>query len=253
MFTVERYSFYYSSVGTRRFAEYDPPKKDCDHQVCNCTRNITIRPIEEPDQLSQTIKFIDKFGKYSLDFNLSSNWTNFGFFWDEQPYEEGFRWKNPHASFDFNHVSTAGGKLKNSISISIHKPGFSKNNYFFANVYFGNNIDISKFFNGHSESRIVKLETIKFDQVWCHSCGTSGKETMSFFVSKEANLWQQLYCHVSQIINITDSESLSKSVSEVNLKISNNKELLNLILSSRDYLFYILNNLEETELFKNNS
>ena len=47
-------------------------------------------------------------------------------------------------------------------------PGFGLIGVVLPRVYLGNQIDTSRFFNGHSPSRVVDLGKITTDQVWLH-------------------------------------------------------------------------------------
>jgi hypothetical protein len=118
-------------------------------------------------------------------------------------------------------------------------------------MYFGNKIDISHMFNGHSPSRIVKLEDISPDDVWLHY--SIGGEAMDFFSpSEEAKMWKGIYKEGLRVMEITDPyiDDQERTVSEIRSSVVTNLELLGLVDSLKRKLVGVLDNLQETELYR---
>ena len=66
-----------------------------------------------------------------------------------------------HAYFRFD-------DRERSVSVEVTSPGFGLIGVALTSVHLGNRIDTSRFFNGHSPSRVVDLGGIATDQVWIH-------------------------------------------------------------------------------------
>lgn len=71
----------------------------------------------------------------------------------------------PHLYFCFH----SNGVVLESISKEFGEKRDPEDEPIFVGVYLGKDVDISRFFNGHSPSKVVHLDSISPDQVWMHS------------------------------------------------------------------------------------
>lgn len=248
MFHLTRKNWFYTKTGTLVYSESVPHKERCDKFKCNCTKDVSKRPNGNPDNITQYLEYHTSYEKYNLSLHLSTG--NYIFYWDEKPYEENRRWVNPHAYFLFNHNACAGGKIENMINVSISKPRYGKTNNFSGNLYFGNTIDASCFFNGHSPSRIVKLEEIGEDSLWVHDNGCIGESMAVMPNTSEADIWRNIHKKGNRVIKIADNLSLEKSVEDIYKEVSTNVELKLHVDELTDWFVEVIDNLEDTVLYK---
>lgn len=254
-FIVERRSFYKNE--NSRLLKYfeSSPEVECKDGDCNCTASIKSRPSGVLDHVVQNIRYTGIYSGYNLDWSLNRDtWFDLNFYWNEIKRPKNQRYLNPHASFCFNHVSSAGGKLNNSISIGICKtPASSFKDLkidLIANMYFGNKVDVSKLFNGHSSSKIVDLTKLSQEDVWLHySIGGEAMEVLPR--SEESTMWKQIYKNASRVMEITSQhDDKEMSVLDVRCDIVTNFELIGLIDGLKAKLTYVIDNLEDTQLYQ---
>ena len=225
-----------------RYIEHSPRVDECDHSVCNCTKNVKERPEGEPISINQHILFKTD----GCELLLYSGTFWFTFRW---PTPQGVTWiheeeKRPHAYFMFN---------KNHVRSEITVPGYGRVDHFFGDIFFGNNVDISTLMNGHAPSNIVQLDKIQTDQVWAHNCHW-GDEYMEFLnENSETSGWRQMIKDAEEVKKKTDWFLVDTipSVDELRSKVELDTELLQLVSKMHDWLKdMILKNLQSTELYR---
>lgn len=246
MLQVTRRNFFSMREGTLRFTEHSPEMIEHEDFQCNCTKNTVLRPPGEPDQITQDIAFTEETKDYRLNFSIPALWYNFKFGpeikvkWTEKP-------ERSHAYFMFDR-----NNIKNSIGIEITLPGYGRVDCFFGNLYFGNKVDIGTLMNGHSPSRIVKLDKIGPNQVWAHGCNF-GKEAMGFLREcAETNRWRQAKDDVKEMEAIAApfNADLKSPVEALRQNVEGQADLAALAHSTGRWLWSIVANLKQTELFR---
>jgi hypothetical protein len=253
--SATRYSFFKGETQTLRFAEHVPPKEECDHPICNCTRNVEIRPAGDPLQVTQSVTLTKD---EKTEFNLSSGWLTFR--WDIKPEDKSkcvSKWRredeDEHAYFMFN-------PKQRSVKIEMAVPGYKTGDYFLANLYMGNDIDISRFYNGHSPSTVVDLSKISAGDVWLHENGF-GTEAMLFFDdNEEARAWRHALAKMEQLAELMapyqienhplTGKTLTWSVEDVLREVQENKEIAIVAESIIEHCSSLVSIFQTTDLFK---
>lgn len=196
---VDRYSFWISAAGNLRWAEHYPKAAytGVESHVCCCTKNAQEKPSGDPTQIKQSISYLD--ADTSVEFVL----------WPSCWLIVRGRGRGPHTYFMFG---------ENSVKIEIvregsNAPGMQSlddgSQVFFAHLYTGKNVDTSKFFNGHSPSRLAQIHELKDHDVWAHWSGF-GSEAMRVLSSDvERMFWRDMIVK-SQLCTIKISQALSK-------------------------------------------
>lgn len=243
---VVRRNFFSTPKGTLRFTEHSPEAIEHEDFECNCTKSVVLRPPGKPDQITQDIALVQEAPDYKLSFSLSSLWYDFRFLpeikvaWSGKPEK-----RHAYFIFDCNNI-------KNSIRIEITQPGYGRIGCFFGNLYFGNKVDISTLMNGHSTSRIIKLKEIGPHQVWAHGCNF-GKEAFGFLREcAETNRWRQAQDDVSEIRTLAApfTADLKSPVDALRQQVEVQADLVALARTTGEWLWSIVANLKQTELFR---
>lgn len=230
--------------GYLRYSESSPEDKECEHQVCNCTKAVTERPDGEPQQKQQYIEFIrdDKF-----EVRLSADGCNFTLRWPGNTWsawDKEHKWpSNNHAYFWF--------KKNYGLYIEITKEGYNETNCFFGHMYFGNKVDISSFFNGHSPSRVVDLEKVGPEELWMHYCSFGGEKVISLRECEETTRWREVFATQAEIAKIarTYEEDYVSSVEDIRKRVSKETEMLDMVNHLCGWFDSVVENLDKTEMF----
>jgi len=234
---VERYLWFKREDGMNlRYSETSPHEEHEDNQICNCTREVAVRPEGKPRSVRQICEFTEKIGDRSVQFRLPDNVI---YRWDDPELER------PHAYFDFD----CNGH-ENCLSVEVAKKGCGSVDCFFGHVFFGNKVDTSTLMNGHAPSRVVRLEDLKQDDVWAHDC-CWGMEAVAVF-KEEAEFWRHIKSRMSVVRELyapyaNDHEI---SVDELRTRLQFHVDLGEMVKGIALDLGGVLDRLEETELFK---
>jgi len=243
---VRRNLFFFElKQGYLRYSENSPEEKECDHQICNCTKAVSIRPDGEPTQKQQYIEYIKEYPKNSkfekFEVTLSGDGCNFTLRIPGKHYYH--KWtSNNHAYFWFKH---------DSLQIEITKPEFNEVGCFFGHMYLGNKIDISKFFNGHSKSRIVDLSKIGSNELWMHYNHSEGEKIISLRECKETDRWHEVFTLQKEIAEKarTYENDYDSLVVDIRKRVKKEKGMLEKIETLREWFEKVFTNLDETEMF----
>ena len=233
-FSVERHNFFHQKAAqTLRFSEHAPPVTECDHPICNCTKNVAQRPEGEPNQITQEITLIlPEIEDLKPDFRLSKNWLT-------------FRWADQYAYFIFNPKET-------SLQIKIPIPNYSLTDRFFANLFLGNKIDTSTLYNGHSPSKVINLSKLD-EKLWLHECDW-GREAVRIFGESEESksVWRCSFILSDKIKQLSSKyvQILNQPVEEIYRSINEDTELMEMISFLVSTLAPIVMSIRTTELFK---
>ena len=255
--SVSRHNFFTTKKGTLRFSEHSPKRKECEHQLCGCTRNVTKRPSGKPSQVSEGAVF--EIGNLKVNVGLRSqgrpidNSVDFTFVLSKltgKPIDPAYIGR-PHAYFWFQSSVRYSESIQplDSLMVEITKPGYGLVDHFFGHVYRGNKVDISDFFNGHSPSEVVKLDQLGPNDIWCHECAM-GAEAMSVFSphDSETSSWKAAFDNaewIHQRILAVDPTNLNSA----RRKLVNDRDLNAAISLSQTWLSTVVKCLDETDLF----
>ena len=255
---VTRYSFFKGDTQTLRFAEHAPPKDECNHPICNCTRHVAERPAGEPHQVTQSIILTKDAPYKKTEFDLSTGWLTFR--WDLSPEDEKkcvSTWRREdedhHAYFMFNHK-------QRSVRIEIAVPGYPPGDYIFPHLYMGNQIDISTFFNGHSPSTVVDLSKLSTEDVWIHENGFGTEAILIYDDNDEARDWRQTLAKMERLAQLMSpyqiqnypltGKTLTWSVEDVLLEVQENHEIAKVADSIIEYCSSLVSIFKTTDLFR---
>lgn len=230
--------------GYLRYSESSPEEKECEHHVCNCTKAVSEKPDGEPKQNQQYIEFF-KDNKFKVGLSADgcqftlrlpgNTWLAWG--------KEGKSTSSNHAYFWF--------KKNYALYIEITKEGYNETNCFFGHMYFGNKVDISSFFNGHSPSRIVNLEKVGSEELWMHYCSFGSEKVISLRECEETTLWREMFVTQEKITKIarTYEEDYISSVEDIRQTVSKEVEMLDMVNDLCDWFDIVVKNIDKTEMF----
>ena len=244
---IERFSFFKNSEGENlRFSESSPKKECRDHRICNCTRNVAVKPESIPSQISTSCKIRKTYASRDIECAFSSRFPfvqdyiqfNFTARWEEEGLEDA------HAYF---------WQSLDHFKVEVSKKGcsFEDIECFLGGLFFGNKVDVSNLMNGHSPSRIVDLSSIDANDLWVHYCHW-GNEAMKILPrDEEADSWWKLYRDSVELNKrVEPFLSLDFSVDEIRDTIEKDSILLASIERIFQFLDSMITNISETNLFK---
>jgi len=234
---VSRYHFFHTGAGTLRWAEFCPPRTECqDHQVCGCTMSVSMRPEGKPAQTTMLVDVTDKIGNRDVTLTLN----------DDGRSHYTFRWTNDdgerqHAYFWYND----SGRLQ----IEISKSGYGYVDCFFGHMFYGNRVDIGRLYNGHSPSQIVDLASIGDNDVWAHACSWGNEAMETLPVCDEVLKWRQLFTHCKRLNELYNGLTGIQSVDDIRAEVVSSPLLIDVVTAFR-FLSSILDNLDHSTMFK---
>lgn len=239
---LTRYNFFQDAYGGNlRFDECSPPQKCEEHQICNCTRVVSKRPKGKPKSFTNHIEFFEEINGQKFEFNFNcppgDQSRHFTFYWKEDGVE------NPHAYF--------WCERKNSMHIEISMKGHHEWDCVLADMFFGDKVDTSKLFHGHSPSKIVNVTTkIGKDDVWLHE--DFNEEIVEFMQPcQETSDWKKFNKISMQLPKLFKPyNDFSPSLNAVRKQIEKDKEILNRINWAKTWASSIVDNIKETHLFQ---
>lgn len=243
--SVMRDSFFGTSKGTLRYAEHSPAMPCEEKQICNCTRSVAERPLGEPDQVQQTIKFEEGLGDYAFELSLGHLGPWFTFRW--RGPEKGWNYK---AEPEWAHAYFMSGPGRLNIEITV--PGYGLTDHFFGHVFFGNRVDVSALMNGHSPSRIVDLSKVPDDQVWAHMCNWGVEAVSPFVEGEETRRWREVKKEIDEIASAAEgyNRDLPFTVDGIRLRVMDDEPLLRRVVLARDWFVSSLRRLKDTEMWR---
>lgn len=250
-FKVDRCSFFeVPHEPTLKYVEHSPFHEDEDHQICCCTKHIKHRPEGTPVSIQQGISIVGELDGRTFEFDLTHNGLMYWWRWPEE-MKGKFISKledrlDTHAYFWFG-----GNESCNHLKVEVGCPGRMHVDYLLGNVYFGNDVDISRLMNGHAPSRIVDLKNIPSDQIWVHHCNW-GKESIEFMMRNKEydDLWGAHWA-VHRLRHIVSAYSkFDISVDDIRQKVENDPEIIRLADPVINFFSGIISNLDSTEIVR---
>lgn len=222
--TVTRHNFFRGVAQYERFTEHAPLcVEEAEHDVCNCTKSVVERPPGEPAIISQTVKFTEQVGPYRMQLSLGAstdtadnNAAMFSIYWPRDagkpPRRHGE--KGEHAYFWFTRddhlkVEVSGTGDNGDIDCTL------------GDVFFGNEVDLSKLRNGWMPSKVVDLSTLTPDDVWTHYCLFGPEARSKLSNEREIGRLQKLRQLASRIKEeIAQCSVFDASVSDVRARVT---------------------------------
>lgn len=166
--TVDRHFFFDApGGGSLRYTEEWPRDPHVHEGGCGCTRGVSVRPDGEPSLIQQGIEVrIDE----DWFFNLQANWL----VWKQYAAD-------PHAYFRVE---------KDAIHMEIHRPNYGLVDYFFAHIYQGPSVDVSRLFQGHCppDPKVVDLSKVGPKTLWIYE-GRGEHQAMRIFGERDKLLF----------------------------------------------------------------
>lgn len=243
---VSRTSFFQSPTGgTLAYSEHSPEQpEEHEHQVCNCTKVVNTRPEGEPYQTRLDIEAHTQTQGLNAEFNLTN--LCFTLRWGEAN-ERGYQ--DDHSRFGF-HPEQHSAQIEICIPGYDPIPGYKKPlNYFITNLYLGNQIDISHFFNGHSPSRIVDLSRLQPNTLWVHK--NFFPERMAILPNTdEASSWRKCFDLIQVLHKRTHQhKAASDNLDHIRKLVSEDLNILFTLDYITEWLVHITKNIKDTDLF----
>lgn len=233
MVEIERLSFFaVTGGGMLRFAEHSPLGSGKEHHECGCTQNTDARPTGKPSRVTQTFRVGDSRAHFRLSADAS--WLTFGEFGMDD-----------HTYFIFSNG-------ERSVKIETSLPGYGPTDYFFAHLYYGNQIDVSKFINGHSPSNVVDLAKIDGEQLWLHGCSWGDEAVRTLENRREIETWSETFRLVDTIANRARGllSDVTSPVENLRARLAADDEISGAVDRVVNLIAPFVENPRNTELFR---
>ena len=227
---VSRYEYYRPSGGNLTYEESYPPCEEKEGPLCGCTHKVIARPEGVPTGTAQYVRVNCAVGEMRLDVELSQ--MDFIFHWGNT---------QDHAFFFFR---------KDSVRIEITLPGHGYVDCFFGKLYMGNDVDISRLMNGHSPSKIIKLNEIGPNQLWMHDCSW-GREAMEILLNTpETQRWRDVFYTIRELrINSTHYMDQSVPVKDHHDRLLQDSSIMADVRNVTLFLKDFIEQIKGTEIF----
>ena len=216
---------------------------------CGCTQDLSERPAKAPESIRQEIRISWDDCVIALEDEVAEPWVTFRKAKDTESWIA--HRQAGGAEVDEDHAYIRFSSQQDEAKIEVTSPGFGLIGCVLIDLFLGNQIDISRLYNGHSLSRIVDLSKIMPDQVWIHT--SMPKEAMrrvkdaeemtairgAFQLAREIRLLARMYLTEQTI-----------SVDDIRNAIEHDGRLLTAATNLRQSLSPFALDVENTELFR---
>jgi len=233
---IVRYSFFHSPKGTLRYTEHLPPHVHTDdHALCNCTTDVKVRPQGEPHEVQRGIQLCTKRDPYDIHLNLREDGSaDCGIKWPRKP-------NAPHAYFWFSPMDHLKVEVTGTDDAPIR--------VFYADLYFGPKVDTTRFFNGHSLTRLKDIHLLAPDAVWIHAC-EGGREAMTVLSPDHAETlaWQVHRVRCSTLRNAALNALREEDLPAMRDAFLTAPDVVQTFEETTDWLLQVLKTLPTTEL-----
>jgi hypothetical protein len=235
-FKAVRWEFYQQHDKILRFVDQYPLTSKRTHFSCNCTLDTPTRPSIKPYEVKTSLSASFTRGKYNVEVKLLNSVLGHTFSWEEGDHHKHAYFWWPNNTLDHLQIE-ASQDLDHT---------------FIMEMYFGDKVDTSHFFNGHSPTKLA-LDHLTSDDVWLHKCwwGREGVKVLPDSEEKSSwlrqySIWSMMEAKLSSLRANLDTLSLPLLCSSA----ENDSYANHLINLSTDDLIKVLDNLHNTELFK---
>jgi hypothetical protein len=264
-YEIKRYSFFKdTSGGNLRYTEFSPNKVCKDHKICNCTKQVAIRPEGIPLSINTEAVI-----HYNIDDNRKADWTIRSSALENNSWNSIFKFKGywgdwEEKPFGFTRNEITGeyiqdiekyayfSREKDGFKIGIPKKGYGLTNHFFGNLFFGNIVDISKLMNGHSPSEVIKLQELTAEDIWVHDCNYGHESMIILKDNIEKTNWKKFLTETDRLNRLFIEPALlsTYTVDDCYHLLESNKELTHLLKWPFEFLLNTIINLDKTEFYK---
>ena len=237
------------SRGHLRWTEASPESAHRHSFECGCTANADQRPSGRPEQVRQEIWIVWKDCVIRIEDEVSCPWVTFRRAGDTEAWID--RYAAGGAEGDEDHAYFRFDDHEHAINVQVTSPGFGLIGVVLTSVHLGNQIDTSRFFNGHSPSRVVDLGKIATDQVWIH--GHPHKDAMRLLGDpEETAALREAFQRASEVRRLARPHALAQTapVAAVRLAIEADHALVGAATELRRLLRPFALAIEGTELFR---
>lgn len=156
------------SHGHLRWTEASPESAHRHSFECGCTVNADRRPSGRPESVRQEIRIVWEDCVIRIEDEGSCPWVTFRKAGDAEAWIARYATGKAEGEGDRDHADFRFDDHEHSARVEVTSTGFGLIGVVLTNVHLGNQIDTSRFFHGHSSSRVVDLGKIATDQVWIH-------------------------------------------------------------------------------------
>lgn len=173
---VTRHSFFHEGGHTLRFTESAPEAHAAHGPVCGCTSDVAERPVGEPEQVRTSMRLATEHEGRTYEVEVGSGIRGF---WVRWPWPKNLnreRKEEAHAYFwpgNGLQVELAGVPAEGCCNLE---------HVVLTRMFFDDQVDVSRLFNGHSPSRIVEPKSMK-GKVWVHH--SAGREALAVLDNEE--------------------------------------------------------------------
>jgi hypothetical protein len=237
------------SHGSLRWTEASPESAHRHSFECGCTVNADRRPSGQPEQVRQEIRIVWEDCVIRIEDEVSCPWVTFRKAGDAETWID--RYASGEAEGDEDHTYFRFEDHEHSVSVAVTSLGFGLIGVVLTHVHLGNQIDTSRFFNGHSPSRVVDLGSIATDQVWIH--GHPHEDAMRFLGdSGETAVLREVFQRASEVRRLARPHALGQTapVDAVRVAVEADHALVGGATELRRLLRPFAFAIEGTELFR---
>jgi hypothetical protein len=241
--------FVVPSHGHLRWTEASPESAHRHSFECGCTVNADRRPWGQPEQVRQEIRIVWENCVIRIEDGVSCPWVTFRKAGDAEAWID--RYATGEAGGDEDHAYFQFDAHEHKVSVEVTSPGFGLIGVVLTNVHLGNQINTSRFFNGHSPSRVVNLRKIATDQVWLH--GHPHEDAMRLLGDPgETAALREAFQRASEVCRLAQPHLLAPTapVDAVRVAVEADHALAGAATELRRLLRPFASAIEGTELFR---
>lgn len=241
--TVERNLMFEGRHGrTQHYWESYPPNNKPRFQ-CGCTDHVTERPEGKPLGQTVAVCWSGRMGRYRFMVNMTqdSKAPHFTIWWDKaEPSED--RPKEDHAYYWWK---------PDGLKVEVTGTGdHGDTDCTFGGVHFGNEVDTSRFLNGHSKTT-MDLSSLKPDDVWAYKCNWGDERLEHFRPGEETDGWRLAYRETRRIAEQAATYlQFDQDVVELQAAAVEDGKLTKMVKSILVWLITVTEHFKTTELYR---
>lgn len=235
--------------GHLRWTEASPGSAHRHGFECGCTVSADKRPSGRPEQVRQEIRIAWEDCVIQIEEEVSRPWVTFREAGDAEAWID--RHVAGEAEDDEDHAYFRFDGREHGVDVQVTSPGFGLIGVVLTSAYLGNRIDTSRFFSGHSPSRVVDLATIDTDQVWIH--GAPHQDSMRLLRDpRESATLREVFWRAGEVRRLARTHELARivPVDAVRAAVEADHALAGAATELRRLLRPFAFAIEDTELFR---